>query len=91
MYFSLELIEEATNCSRYDFSFVKIRELKELVMCRLLKRGIFLELLFTLLNLRLPMMRVLERFMEFQFLLQEHGCKISIVINIYIYIYIYIL
>ena len=53
MYFSLELIEETTNCSRYDFSFARIRELKELVMCRLLKRGIFLELLFTLLNLRL--------------------------------------
>ena len=44
MYFSLELIEEATNCFRYDFSFVRIRELKELVMCRLLKMGIFLEL-----------------------------------------------
>ena len=54
MYFSLELIEETTNCSRYDFSFARIRELKELVMCRLLKRGIFLELLFTLLNLRWP-------------------------------------
>ena len=50
----MELIEKATNCFRYDFSFVRIRELKELVMCRLLKGGIFLELLFTLLNLRLP-------------------------------------
>ena len=54
MYFSLELIEEATNCSRYDLSFVKIRELEELVLYRLLKMGIFLELLFTLLNLRWP-------------------------------------
>ena len=54
MHFSLELTEEATNCSKYDFSFVRIKELKELVMYRLLKRGIFLESLFTLLNLRLP-------------------------------------
>ena len=41
MYFSLELIEEATNCSGYDFSFVRIKELKKLVMCRLFKRGYF--------------------------------------------------
>ena len=44
MYFFLELIEEATNCSRYDFSFVRIKELKELVICRFFsKRYLFLE------------------------------------------------
>ena len=44
MYFSLELIEEATNCSRYDFLFVKIKELKELVICKFVsKRYLFLK------------------------------------------------
>ena len=34
-----------------------------------------------------PIYGSLNKFMEFQFLIQEHGCKISIVVNIYIYIY----
>ena len=35
-----------------------------------------------------PVCGFLNRFMEFQFLIQEHGYKASTVVNIYIYIYI---
>ena len=65
-------------------------------MCRLLKIKRVLFILFFYFRIvvytikpwfdRCPVCGFLNRFMEFQFLIQEHGCKASTVVNIYLYI-----
>ena len=59
-------------------------------MCRLLKKGFLFPriVVYTIKSwiAHCPVCGFLNRFMEFQFLIQEHGYKISIVVNIYIYI-----